>query len=228
MNGSFVLTQGAGQKLEFAVNRKGGSAKDVDWLSTGDNFEVVRRLASGEYVLTKVAKAVEVALLSIVGSTTIVATTQEFAAREKFVINRKALAKVRITELDKGFKAWFLGKVEQPIVGNGVCIYRLNKNSLDTSVIMLLGGEAKAETTLVEMFTLMEKQGSGQTGDLLTNSYANIFYIRDVDGVLRAVSCNWAVDGWYVEAYPLGNQYGWNTGRQVFSRNSLTLDTLTA
>ena len=48
MNSEFVLTQGAGQKLEFAVNRNGGSTTDMEWLSAGENFRSVSLLARGE------------------------------------------------------------------------------------------------------------------------------------------------------------------------------------
>ena len=54
----FILTQGAGQKLEFAVNRNGGSAPDLEWLSAGENFKAVMLLASGQAELAmKVAPA---------------------------------------------------------------------------------------------------------------------------------------------------------------------------
>jgi hypothetical protein len=42
-----VLDPGTAQKLQFAVNRNGGSKGDVDWLSSGDNFELVLHLARG-------------------------------------------------------------------------------------------------------------------------------------------------------------------------------------
>jgi hypothetical protein len=48
MPSEFFLSQGAGQKLEFAVNRCGGSTADIEWLSAGQNFELVMRLARGE------------------------------------------------------------------------------------------------------------------------------------------------------------------------------------
>ena len=59
MNSEFVLTQGAGQKLEFAVNRNGGSTTDVDWLSAGENFKSVMLLANGEAELVLKVKPVE-------------------------------------------------------------------------------------------------------------------------------------------------------------------------
>lgn len=62
MNSKFTLSQGAGQKLEFAVQRSGGSAEDVEYLSTGANFRAVTLLRTGK------AKLVEVSDLGFQGS----------------------------------------------------------------------------------------------------------------------------------------------------------------
>ncbi len=48
MNSTFAMSQGAGQKLEFAFQRNDGSTADLDWLSTGDNLKSVMLLARGE------------------------------------------------------------------------------------------------------------------------------------------------------------------------------------
>ena len=42
------MSQGAGQKLEFAFQRNDGTTSDLDWLSTGDNLKSVSLLARGE------------------------------------------------------------------------------------------------------------------------------------------------------------------------------------
>ena len=54
MNSEFTLSQGAGQKLEFAVQRNGGTTEDVDYLSTGDNFRAVTLLRTGKAKLVEV------------------------------------------------------------------------------------------------------------------------------------------------------------------------------
>lgn len=46
------MSQGAGQKLEFAFQRNDGSTADLDWFSTGDNLKSVILLARGEAELT--------------------------------------------------------------------------------------------------------------------------------------------------------------------------------
>ncbi|MFA6275071.1 MAG: hypothetical protein WCX70_02925, partial [Candidatus Paceibacterota bacterium] len=61
---------------------------------------------------------------------------------------------------------------------------------------------------------------NGENGVLLNNGYANIFYIRDQAGVLRAVRVGWSDGGWYLSAYSALRPNGWRGGRQVFSRKS--------
>ena len=52
----FTLSQGAGQKLEFAVQRNGGTPEDIDYLSTGENFRTVTLLRTGKAKLVEVTE----------------------------------------------------------------------------------------------------------------------------------------------------------------------------
>jgi hypothetical protein len=56
MNSEFTLSQGAGQKLEFAVQRNGGTSEDIDYLSTGENFRAVTLLRTGKAKLVEVTE----------------------------------------------------------------------------------------------------------------------------------------------------------------------------
>ncbi|MEK7181127.1 MAG: hypothetical protein AAB738_02210 [Patescibacteria group bacterium] len=158
-------------------------------------------------------------LLDFVGTTTISATTEPFIAKDRFKQDTSRKAKPKISYLGDNFKAWFLKKTEQPISQTMLRSQRLVKASLDQPIIAELGDEAKSETTLSEIFALISLQSNGENGVLLTNGYANIFYVRDVNGVLRAVRVYWCDDGWLGSAYALdgGRWYG---DRRVFSRNS--------
>ena len=92
------------------------------------------------------------------------------------------------------------------------------QNSGDTNIIRELGGKEKAETTLAEVYALIKKQARGENGVLLTSGMANIFYIRDVSGIFRAVCIDWYGDGWFAYANSLYERV-WFVGSQVFSRN---------
>lgn len=197
-----------------------GQTKAV--ISKMGGVEVALAFLRGEYVLTKVATAVASALLSPIGNVSLPATTDKFLAHEKFVVNTSASAKVKISFIGENFTNWFLtngGKVEEPQAERELRYAKLKKNSRDKPIIAELGGAEKSETTLSEMFFLMEKQKCGEDGVLLNNGWANIFYIRDAAGVLRAVLVGWNDDGWGVSANPVVNPGDWSADNRVFSRN---------
>ncbi len=87
---------------------------------------------------------------------------------------------------------------------------------------ILAGLEDKAEVSLAHMFDLLKKQAHGEEGVLLTNGYANIFYVRDADGILWAVVAYWGSGyrDWLVEAHSIGTPGRWGGGGRVFSRDS--------
>ena len=160
-------------------------------------------------------------LLDLLGTATTLATTGRFVAKTAFVVNIKHNAKVLISAVWDNFTSWFLsgdGKTEDSISEQTLRYHELRESSVDGPIITELGGEAKAETTLSEMFSLMENQGNGKDGVLLNNGRANIFYVRDQNGVLRAVRVRWSVGGWDVIARSVELPLRWNDGDRVFSR----------
>jgi len=48
---------------------------------------------------------------------------------------------------------------------------------------------------------------------------AQMAFLLENAGVLRAVNVNWNDDGWNVNANSVENPNRWNEGNQVFSRN---------
>lgn len=161
-------------------------------------------------------------ILELVSTIVVNATTGKLVAKDRFVINTKRNAPVKISYLGDNLKAWFLNgdsKTEDPISEQTLRYHKLRKSSVHGPIITELGGEAKAETTLSEMFSLMEKQKHGEDGVLLNNGWANIFYIKDDAGVLRAVRVRWLDGGWSVYADSVEDPDGWRVGSQVFSRN---------
>ncbi len=165
-------------------------------------------------------KVIKDSILNWLGTTITSATTEKFVAKDKF---HKDSKEVKFYGIRDNFTNWFLagnGKIEEPL-GEQVLRYgNLTKNSVDGPIIEESGGEAKAETTLTELYELLKKQPNGEEGDLLTNGYANIFYIKDTRGVLRAVCVDWDVDGWYVFVISVENPGVWVAGVRVFVRNS--------
>jgi hypothetical protein len=147
-------------------------------------------------------------------------TTKPLVARDHFIVNISQNASVRISYIDGNFRRWFLSKIEEPFATNVLRGYKLCKASRDGPIIAELGGEKEAETTLTEIFACMELQADGKRQPLLTNGSANIFYVRDLGNVLRAVCILWHNGGWSVGAWAIDTLNRWDGGSLVFSRVS--------
>ena len=125
---------------------------------------------------------------------------------------------VKMVEHGSNFISWFTGKVEEDAPEGMLVPFTLAQNAYDSEIIKDLGGEEAAEVTLAEIWRLMERQANGGEGVLLSNGWANIFYVRDREGVLRAVYVFWVGGGWSVDAFAL-DDYRWYDDGRVFSRN---------
>jgi hypothetical protein len=144
-----------------------------------------------------------------------------FSAKDHFKVDTSG--EVKIGYVWEGFRNNFLaddGKVEADIAEATLRVHKFVKSSVDSPIIAELGGEDVAETSLAQMYEMMKTQGHGEQGILLTNGYANIFYIRDAKGVLWAAGCCWSsgIGYWGVDASPVTYPDTWDAGRQVVSR----------
>ena len=216
-----------GMKVQKMIVDKGIPTEQLQWAfdsgALSDLFDAnltdFNRDAFRTFLGLKPLNPPAPSLLVPVGTMTVAATTTLFVARDRFVVNTGKKAPVKISYLGDNFKDWFLEKVEQPFVGSTLKYGKLSRSSVDGPILAELGGEAEAETTLTELYSLMEVQKNGENGTLLTNGYANIFYVRDVTGTLRAVYAYWSDDGWSVDARAVARPAAWRDVRQVFSRD---------
>jgi hypothetical protein len=150
-------------------------------------------------------------------------TQPKFTAKDHFTLDSKT---VEISYIGSNFKSNFLAKRENPELGFELKIETLGENKIDSEI---LENFTNLEVSLSTLWYLLTLQPKGESGALLTNGYANIFYIRDVKNTLSAVLCNWdSDDGWSVEASPVADPYGWAADDQVFSRDSETSDLSTS
>lgn len=143
------------------------------------------------------------------------------AASQKFCADRTFFGKTDVKVAYRGdqFTAWFKEKVETNPRTGELTAFNLPRVMTDAELIAHLGGEARAEVSLAEVWQLVERQKNGEEGVLLTNGWANLFYVEDANGVLRVVDVYWLDDGWCFNADAL---YGfrWSDARRAFSRNS--------
>lgn len=124
-----------------------------------------------------------------------------------------------IAFVNDAFRLNFLDKVEKAIEPATLVVYRLEKPALDREIRAELGMDHE-ETTLAHLYELLSKQSEGERGPLLTNGYANIFYMRGNDGNLWAVYACWnvVVHGWHIYAFSVESPHKWVDGFQVVSR----------
>ncbi len=163
-----------------------------------------------EAVKSRTEKVVEKLLESVASFK--VPGAKEFIAKKRFVVDTSENARVRISWLGGNFKTNFLGKTETNVVECELKLKKLRKASLDASIIVEQGGEEKAEISLCEYYeTLAHKQATRDFSWLVA-------YIRDVNGILWAVSARWGGGGWRVEAYSVDYPRGWDAGCEFVSR----------
>ncbi len=226
MNDNFTFPS-AGQihELELAMQRAGGwSPALVKQMCVGDVMSQVRNVLTGQAEIKLVEKPVVQLLLEPIGTITVPATTTKFVGKDWFIEGINRDTKVNFRSLSDKFKEWFLngtGKTEDPITEQTFRYHKLRQSSVDGPIVAELGGEKMSETTLAEIYSFIAKQPNGEEGVLLNNGSANIFYVRDKDGVLRTVFVPWSGSGWHVLARSVESPYSWGAGRQVFSRNSV-------
>jgi len=93
------------------------------------------------------------------------ATSEGFLAKEHFVLNMDPGGKVMISYILGNFQHWFWEKLEEPIGETTLCSRELQRNASDALILAELGGERNVETTLTEVFSLMDSQRRGEPGE---------------------------------------------------------------
>lgn len=167
-------------------------------------------------------------LVEIIGTVTTAPTKKKFVVRGHFKLKRNSGI---YSYIGDNLTTWFLsgdGLIEEPLAAQTLQYGKLRKAATDLppqpgqqAIIPALGGETKVVTTMTEIHDRTSKQANGESGALLTNGSANIFYVLDQYGVLRAVYVVWLDDGWGVSAHSVESPLRWSDGGRVFSRNSV-------
>lgn len=130
-------------------------------------------------------------------------------------------AAIKISHRDKHFVSGFVD--EEVALKVFPAAQRIRYAKLQTfmnhgPIIEALGGEGKCETSLVDIFLLLLRQGDGQMGVLLTNGFGNCFYARDRRNAPRVVRVIWDAGGWNISALSRDMRQGWHAGYQIFAR----------
>jgi len=202
------------------VHQRSGYPRDLGALKSA-----LQALNEGRFRLDEngEVKIVPLPLFELVGTVILPAVVRPLRLTKRFGPGIDVGSGTKMAWLDDGFRSRMLSKsgVSQP--ETVLCCHRLIRKSADGSILAELGGEEQAETTLLAIWLLLTRQPTGeksQEGALsIDNSFSNIFYVRDVDGVLCAVRVGYRGDGWGLLIQSVG-QVKWDAGTLVFSRSS--------
>ncbi|OGJ00975.1 hypothetical protein A3G53_02920 [Candidatus Nomurabacteria bacterium RIFCSPLOWO2_12_FULL_44_11] len=221
MSADRVCDMSCGAMHEFALvlDKAGFSAALVQQIVNSKRNRMAETMYASLVVEEPVATPAPTPLLELVGTYIAPMNTWAFVASEKFVVDTSRRAPVKISYLGDNFRAWVLGKIEEPGRATELRYSRLTKRSVDKPILDAIG-EGKTEVALTDVFAMMAAQPNGGEGVLLHDGRANIFYVRDQNGVLRAVLVHWYDGGWYVNALSVESPLTWSADDRVFSRNS--------
>jgi len=184
-------------QLADALENAGFSLRDVTTLKQCPDLDKVLDFLCGRAEITAIPRQ---KILEFTKKIVIQLPKGEFIARDHFTEDK--------FDMGSNFREWFLGVVE---THNGeeveIKIHKLTKASVDNDIITDLGGEGVVETSFASLIGLMPHLAKNQW---------YLFYIRDVNGELRAVNMSRRGGGWYVDAssvvLPLGGvlTIGWS------------------
>jgi hypothetical protein len=199
------------------VKKFGGTMENIYRLATPEGSETLEKIARLIVGAAEEAKKRAEEFFQSIGQIVIPARAGEFVAKDFFVVNTAENAPAKISYVGENFGKRYLGKTEKPFSGSILAGRQLTENALDEKIIAKIGGKAKAETTLYEVYIAITQQPNGPNSGCGKLKMWNIFYVLDVNGVLGAVIVHWYGDGWDVDADELGDE--WGAGDAVFSRN---------
>ncbi len=188
-------------QMEAVVNMMGG-------------MEKLHATLRGEYTLTLIAKAVGT-LLQVVGKVAValkgkLVSSEFFTTRDGiFVVN--SFQELFVGDDNSTVDSFVLSKC---LLTMSACDSNIRKELPENHVF------TSSEFCQV-IASMITSQWDGKEGDLLSNGYANIFYVQDKNKKrVFTVLVRWNSDDreFCVRVWGLGGR-GWRAGRAVFSRN---------
>ena len=213
-----VMSARLAGELDHAFARTGWTPNEVKDLTSGDTLAEYLAVRRGTHRIVEVEKPPAPPLFRYLD-------TVKIAAIPSF--NVPAHFKVGETDGVKVGYVWnFFTSCFGSLVEDAQPALALRRNeSTRTSSCNAINealGKGIEEATCGQIWALMKRQGRGQRGKLHVDGKANIFRVRDKNGVLRLVNVSWSADDgdWRVDVDELGDALGWRAGRLVFSRNS--------
>ncbi len=155
----------------------------------------------------------------LIRSVEIPARKKDFVAEDFFILNRSLQRGVRICNMKGRFQRCLLEIVEPPEPKHSIYYRPLNFDNSDQAIIKRLGGAEKASITLFDLSHVMRlhRLGESHLNCDGQSRLGNIFFIRDINGVLRRVEIRWIKNkGWEIFADEICCPDGGRDGFFVF------------
>lgn len=141
---------------------------------------------------------------------------ERFDVSKYFDSGRRHSIGVNISSRDEWFCERFLNKSVEKFTGSKLSYGTLKYDYLFYKIVYQFGGEKKIETSLVELWRLLERQPNGEKGELLTNGRSNVFFGYDQCGMFGVIICVWEGYGWKIFSSLLEKPYYLDKGARIF------------
>jgi hypothetical protein len=217
-----TFSAGLAHKLFVAAEEKGYTPALMNQLA--ENPTLIGKLLA---VQKGLAEIVMVPLLKFSDKFTVAARIVQFIPEVSYVVNTKLGPHVKVGYVDVAFTRRFGKKIEEPTAATTLRSHVLTRPSAFAPAMKEIrdGGGVATKTTPGELFSLMEQQPDGPQsvdGALLTNGYANLFEMDDIDGVACLVYAYWysVHVGWFVYVREASYSNQWYDENRFFSRDS--------
>ena len=132
--------------------------------------------------------------------------------------NDPAMVPIRFN-VSSNFYHQFGGTTVPPSAARKMNVRKLVTSSKDEPIIDELGGESLAEVNLAQVHWMILQQPNRMRGKLCTTGERNIFYVRNNEGRLCAISCycDHQRRRWCVDAFDITHPDQWSKGDQIIS-----------
>ena len=144
-------------------------------------------------------------------------STTATSSKTNFFIAKDFFVPVSIGRIGPDFKNWFFPKIREDQRGIKSIFVSIRRNFTDKAIIKKHGGEKAITLTLGKIASFIKKQGNGQKGKLSLVS-PNVFYVKDIEGALRAVRVSWdsCTRAWNFGAFDIEKDCVWVKGTRIF------------
>ncbi len=123
------------------------------------------------------------------------------------------MAHINFSFIDEGFRRRFLnGLRECSLPDRLICGYDINSPEDDFRIMSII---PQPITNLADFWEMLSRQPNGETGELLTNAMANVFYLPDGKDICAAIA--YWLRGWCLEVRATEDKTQWFPGSRVFA-----------